>query len=474
MAWSFKTDPDRVVAIDDTGASITRQQVGGLADAVRAVVAGRQLVFCLCSNTLGSLAGYAAFVESRIVPVLLSSGLDQALLRRLAELYRPSLVWAPEAMVAPLAEAALVVGTPLVSQHGYALLRTRHESAPLHDDLAALLSTSGSTGSPHFVRLSYENLAANAASIVEYLEIGADDRPITTLPMEYSYGLSIINSHFRAGATLLVTSKSLVEKEFWGFFKREQATSLAGVPYTYGMLKRLRFTTMDLPSLKTMTQAGGRLAPELHRELVEHARATGRRFFVMYGQTEATARMAYLPPDRSLEKCGSIGIAIPGGELFLRDGDGSTITQHDVTGELVYRGPNVTLGYAHSSDDLAKGDDNGRELATGDMAKRDADGHFYIVGRKKRFIKIFGNRVNLDEIEQLIQSAFPGSDCACVGRDDLVTIFVVDGHAAADVRRFISGKTGLNLTAFQVTTIPAIPKSTAGKTLYAQLETSLA
>lgn len=471
--WSFDTDPERVAAIDDTGARITRGEIAGLADAVRGAVPSRQLVFCLSSNTLGALAGYAAFLENRIVPLLVSSGLDQALLGRLAEAYRPALLWAPQALVAALGEAAHVVGPPILSEHGHALLRTRYEPVPLHDELALLLSTSGSTGSPHFVRQSYENLAANAASIVEYLDIGADERPITTLPMEYSYGLSIINAHLGAGATVLVTARSLVEKEFWSFFKRERATSFGGVPYTYAMLKRLRFAGMDLPSLKTMTQAGGRLSPELHREFAEHARATGRRFFVMYGQTEATARMSYLPPERSLEKCGSIGIAIPGGDFSVIDGQGNPITQPEVTGELVYRGPNVTLGYADSGDDLGKGDENGHALVTGDMARRDADGYYYIVGRKKRFIKVFGNRVNLDEVEQLIQSAFPGPDCACVGRDDQIVIFIVDDHAASDVRRFIAGKTGLHPTAFLVTTITAIPKNSAGKTLYAQLETSL-
>jgi acyl-CoA synthetase (AMP-forming)/AMP-acid ligase II len=231
---------------------------------------------------------------------------------------------------------------------------------------------------------------------------------------------------------------------------------------------------MDLPSLKTMTQAGGKLGTDLHRELAEHARATGRRFFVMYGQTEATARMSYLPPERSLEKCGSIGIAIPSGEFSLRDADGNPIIEVDVPGELIYRGPNVTLGYADSHDDLAKGDENGRTLATGDIARRDADGYFTIVGRKTRFTKIFGNRVNLDEMEQLIQAAFPGHDVACIGRDDQVSIFLVNAEAAAAIRTFIAGKTSLHPSAFQVKPIAAIPKSSAGKTLYAQLESSLA
>lgn len=465
MVWSSEIDLDRTLAIDEPGATLTRRQIGELGASLRAVVPGRQLVFCLCTNSLGSLAGYAAFVENRIVPMLLGAGLDPVLLARLVELYRPAFLWAPQ--------AAAVAGERVLEAHGYALVKTGHAPVALHDDLAVLLTTSGSTGSPSFVRLSYENLAANAASIVEYLGITADERPITALPMEYSYGLSVINSHLRAGATILVTNRSLMEKDFWAFLKREGATSFSGVPYTYTMLKRLRFATMELPSLRTLTQAGGKLSTELHKEFADHATASGRRFFVMYGQTEATARMSYLPPERSLEKCGTIGIAIPGGELSLRDEDGNAITETDVAGELVYRGPNVSLGYAYSHEDLAKGDENARVLATGDVAKRDADGYFTIVGRKKRFTKVFGNRVNLDELEQLIQTAFPGTDCACIGRDDLVTIVLVDEATGADIKKFIAAKTGLHPTAFAVKGVPALPKSSAGKTLYAQLETSL-
>jgi acyl-coenzyme A synthetase/AMP-(fatty) acid ligase len=342
----------------------------------------------------------------------------------------------------------------------------------LHRDLALLLTTSGSTGSPNLVRQSYENIEANTASIVEYLELTEQERPITTLPMEYTYGLSIVNSHLAAGACVLLTTKTLMQKEFWSFFRDQRATSFGGVPYTYEMLKRLRFFGMNLPSLQTMTQAGGKLSAELHREFAEFAQTNGRRFFVMYGQTEATARMSFLPHRRSLEKCGSIGIAIPGGEFSLVDEQRGVITAPDVIGELVYKGRNVTLGYAESGDDLIKGDENGYALATGDLARRDADGFYYIVGRKKRFVKIFGNRVNLDDAERLIQAAFPDLGCACAGRDDHMAVFITDPGQAAAVRRFIAAKTGINPAAFAVTPIQAIPKNAAGKTLYSRLEAS--
>jgi acyl-coenzyme A synthetase/AMP-(fatty) acid ligase len=427
----------------------------------------------LCSNTPGSLAGYTAFLHNRIVPVMLASGLDKALLDQLTETYRPSYFWVPREQQADYRDASQIPFPALLDDHGYTLLKTPIPSPALHDDLALLLTTSGSTGSPNLVRQSYENIAANTSSIVEYLEITEHERPITTLPMEYTYGLSIINSHLAVGATVLLSTKALMQKEFWTFFKDQGATSFGGVPYTYEMLKRLRFAGMTLPSLKTMTQAGGRLSPELHREFAEFAHAGARRFIVMYGQTEATARMSYLPHERSIEKCGSIGIAIPGGEFSLIDGQGNAITEPDTVGELAYKGRNVTLGYANSGDDLIKGNENGYTLITGDMARRDADGFYYIVGRKKRFVKIFGNRVNLDDAEKLIHSAFPDFDCACAGRDDHMVIFITEADAAKAVRRFISEKTGLNPAAFTVTPIQAIPKNNAGKTQYTKLETSI-
>ncbi|MFQ8823505.1 MAG: AMP-binding protein [[Ruminococcus] lactaris] len=222
----------------------------------------------------------------------------------------------------------------------------RSREVKLYEELALLLTTSGSTGSRSFVRLSYKNLSSNAASIASYLELTRSERPVTTLPMNYTYGLSVINSHALAGAAVLLTEKTVFDREFWEFASAEKATSLAGVPYTYEMLKKLKFMEMELPNLKTMTQAGGKLSVSLHREFAEYAAGHGKRFIVMYGQTEATARMGYLPAGEALNRCGSMGIAIPGGKFRLTGEDGREIKEAGTTGELVYEGKNVMLGYA--------------------------------------------------------------------------------------------------------------------------------
>jgi acyl-coenzyme A synthetase/AMP-(fatty) acid ligase len=272
------------------------------------------------------------------------------------------------------------------------------------------------------------------------------------------------------GATILMTEKSLMQKEFWDFFKQQKATSFGGVPYTYEMLKKLRFMRMNLPSLRTMTQAGGKLTPELHEEFAAYAKEKGKQFVVMYGQCEATARMGYLPADKAVEKKGSMGIAIPGGRFTLIDVNGEAITEPYVTGELVYDGDNVTLGYAECGVDLAGGDERHGHLQTGDMAQFDGDGFFYIVGRKKRFLKIYGNRVNLDEMDRLIKGRFEEIDCACAGVDDHMYIFLTDTSVEAEVKDFIVSKTRLNPAAFKTVVVDKIPKNDAGKTLYRELE----
>lgn len=179
--------------------------------------------------------------------------------------------------------------------------------------------------------------------------------------------------------------------------------------------------------------------------------------------------MAWLPPAYALEKCGSIGKAIPNGKLYIVDENGESVDRPDTVGEMVYEGPNVTLGYAEKGEDLALGDERHGVLYTGDMVKMDGDGFFYIVGRKKRFLKLLGYRVGLDECENIIKAAF-GMDCACVGDDQCMQIYATSEQNLEAVRRYIADKTGINSSAFRVHYIEALPRNEAGKVLYSALE----
>lgn len=466
MLWDFEKFADRTALIDDRGAVLTYRQLKTESEKLSAAIDHRCLVFLLCHNEIGSVLGYTAFLNGHIPPVLLNAQLDRELLAQLLEVYSPRYLWAPAEQAEEFQNM-----TPVYDAYGYVLLKTGFEKEyPLHEELGLLLTTSGSTGSPKFVRQTYANILDNARSIVSYLMLDETERPITTLPMNYTYGLSIINSHLLVGASLLLTVRSLMQKEFWQFFREQKATSFGGVPYTYEMLEKLRFMQMDLPSLRTMTQAGGKLTPELHEKFAVYAAEHNRNFVVMYGQCEATARMGYLPADKAVEKKGSMGIPIPGGRFRLIDVDGREITTPHTTGELVYEGKNVTPGYAECGDDLIKGDERNGVLVTGDMAQFDEDGYYYIVGRKKRFLKLYGNRINLDEIDRLIKSRFDNIDVACAGVDDHMYLFVTSEETAPAVRHFVAEKTKINPAAFQTVLLDSIPKNDAGKVLYSELK----
>ena len=463
MTWSFKDFANNAALICEDGV-VTYAALSAYGDEVYRHIGRRCLVFIICRNEPGSVAAYTSCIEHGVVPLLLDSGLDRELLKNLVDTYRPAFMLCPDDM-------AELFGKAAASVLGWSIVPTGFENEyELHPDLALLLTTSGSTGSPKLVRQSYKNIAANTASIVEYLGLDESERAITTLPMSYTYGLSIINTHLAVGASVILTGKTLMQRDFWTAFKQHGATSFGGVPYTYEMLNKLRFFRMELPSLRCMTQAGGKLSPELHRLFAKYAEDTGRRFIVMYGQTEATARMSWLPPERSLEKAGSMGIAIPGGRFSLIDPEGNEILSPDTVGELVYEGDNVTLGYAVCGDDLKKGDERGGRLVTGDMAKRDSDGFYYVVGRKKRFLKLFGKRVNLDECEQLLKARFPGAVCACSGADDMLAVFVTDGEAAAEARSFMAEKLNINHAGIKVFRLEKMPVKESGKTDYRALE----
>lgn len=403
----------------------------------------KQCILILCQNTINILSAYISALNSGHTVMLLAADMNEELLAQVIKQYQPK--W--------------IVGCDVYEGYRFEeekLVREAEVATAIHTDLAMLLSTSGTTGSQKFVRLSYENLCSNAKSIIAYLEIDEQERAVMNLPLSYSYGMSIVNSHLLAGATILLTDESVMEKSFWEFVKEQKATSLAGVPFTYQMLQRVGLTKMDLPHLRTLTQAGGRLNEKLVRHFGEWALANDKRFYVMYGQTEAAPRMSYIPYDKVLEKAGTIGIAVPGGELSI------------VEDELVYKGLNVMMGYAECLADLAKGDEMGGVLHTGDTATVDEDGYFTITGRLKRFIKLFGLRINLDDVEKRLESKFH-MPLACTGSDDKLIVAIEQGEFVDAVKAEIETLYHLHKTAYKVKVLP-IPHFANGKTDYMKLK----
>lgn len=462
-----KKNADTLAICSADGMDMTYGQLRAFAEQMKEIFCGRHLAFCMCENTPGAVAGYIGMLENGIVPLLLGADLNLEQFDAFYHVYEPSYVWAPLEWEEKLSGR---VHGKVCEKYGYCLWQTGFFTTQLHDSLGLLLATSGSTGSPKLVRLSRRNIESNAESIREYLKLDETERPITTLPMQYTYGLSIINSHLLAGACILMTKESYVQGGFWKFFQEKEATSFGGVPYTYEILKRMRIFTKPLPSLRSITQAGGKLPAALQEEVGKWAKAQNIRFYVMYGQTEATARMSYLPPENCLNKPGSIGIAIPGGKFSLTGENKEAIGQADEPGELIYEGPNVSLGYASEKKDLMLGDENGGILHTGDIAKIDADGYYYIVGRKKRFIKIFGVRVGLDACEQILRARFADTEFACTGSDNHLEIYGTDPVAVDEAVEYLSGYLRLNRKSFCAFYLPEIPKNDSGIIQYTALQ----
>ncbi|HEY0699151.1 MAG TPA: AMP-binding protein, partial [Micromonospora sp.] len=371
---------DRVAVVTEQGTLSYRQLADLVATVGRRLGPTRRLVLLAGANEVGTLVGYLAALTNGH-PVLLAPGDRPEAVAALTAAYDPDVVLRSTGADCHLDE------------------RRPGSAHELHPELALLLSTSGSTGSAKLARLSAENLLANAASIAEYLGIRPDDRAVTALPMHYCYGLSVINSHLLRGAAVVLTDRSVTDREFWDLFRSAGGTSLAGVPYTFDLLDRVGFADLDLPTLRYVTQAGGRLAPDRVVRYASLGRRRGWDFYVMYGQTEATARMAYLPPDLATTHPAAIGRPVPGGSFTLRP---LPDWPEPDTGELVYAGPNVMLGYARDPADLRLGR-TVDELATGDVARRGADGLYEVVGRLGRFVKLVGLRIDPDRVETVLR-----------------------------------------------------------------------
>lgn len=408
-----------------------------------------------------AVAAYLAFLAEGI-PLGLGEGAPE-LRERVISVYRPSLLVLPAATQPPPGYAA----TGLLAGGGWMLFRS--ETGPYgvtpNRNLALLLATSGSTGDSKFVRLSIGNLEANARAIVEYLGIKPGDAAIQGLPMHYSYGLSVLNSHLAAGAATAITAYSFMHPNFWTTAERCDCTSFAGVPYMYETLERLRMSPAERPWLRTLTQAGGALRAELKGRIHGRASSRGARFFAMYGQTEATARIAYVPPERLPEKLDSIGAAIPGGKLWLGPDSYDSGAR-----QLHYRGANVMLGYASSPRDLELGDIMGGELQTGDLAEQDLDGFFRIVGRLSRIAKMYGRRVNLASVEEEIERFFRFGAAVTDGGDCL-KIYLETGSQSDCllVRSHLVNLLGVPPMSIKMEALGELPHTASGKKDYKAL-----
>lgn len=421
----------------------------------------RKLAFLVARNTVDSVLVYLALLQAGHTVCLWSEGTDTEALQASVDLYAPHFIAGVTKLPAKHYTSMNACGEISVA------VRRDDTNLEINDNTAILLTTSGSTGSSKLVRLSHKNIVANALSIKRYLKLTPTERAITMLPLSYSYGLSVLNSHLVSGASIVLNQEPVVSREFWRTFKTHECTSLVGVPYIHQTLLKIAIYRKPPPSLRYVTQAGGRLDPNVSREIHGSLCAHGIPFFVMYGQTEATARISFIPPDDLPMRFESIGRAIPGGELSVVNDCGETCAPRQV-GQLLYRGPNVMMGYAECPADLARGDELDGQLLTGDLGFYDEAGFFFLTGRMKRIAKILGMRVSLDEVEAFLAGWCP---TAVVERNETIRCFyeLSNHHHALKMQKELSERLGLQSDFLDFQAVEKLPRTLNGKLDYQKL-----
>ncbi|HUV30023.1 MAG TPA: class I adenylate-forming enzyme family protein [Acidobacteriota bacterium] len=338
-----------------------------------------------------------------------------------------------------------------------------------HHELAAIFYTSGSTGSSKGVMLSHLNLVSNTLATVEYLRLTPDDSVLVILPFYYIYGNSLLLTHVAVGGTLVIDNRFMYPEVVLDTMEREEVTGFSGVPSNFMiLLNNSTFASRKLEHLRYFTQAGGAMAPEVIRKLMD---AFGHKeIFIMYGQTEAAPRVTWLPPEKLSEKLGSIGIPVPGVTVEVLSESGQTVIPGE-TGEITVVGDNVMLGYWNQPEETAEVLHDGR-LYTGDLARVDEDGYFYVVGRKREIIKTGGHRVSAKEIEERILEHEKVAEATVFGvRDDILgeairAVVVLRPGCQADEKE-IQSHCQKKLAAHQIPKrvqfMDALPKYQSGK-----------
>ncbi len=404
----------------------------------------------------------AAFRQNRPL-ALLDPGIEPETLAELIGRFEPAGIW--QAGIEGVAPEGY-------RDEAYGWIR-QTAAAAVHPDLALLLTTSGSTGAARMVRLSRQAVLANAAAIVRALDITPLEIAPTSLPFHLGYGLSVLNSHLLAGATVVVSAHPVIGSDFWAAVDTYRATSFAAVSHVYELLARLRWTSSAHPSLRTLTQSGSRMRPELIAQIAGDIGRAGGRFYLMYGQTEATARMAVLPSENIADKSASVGLAVPGGAFSIRVDTGEETRLPDLVGEVIYRGPSVMMGYADKAADLAHGDDHNGVLHTGDIGRFDRDGYLYLEGRLKRIAKLFGQRINLDAVERLVAEAGSEGANAAVSLNDEAIVLWCEGEAEParleTLSRRVAERLGVNRHGVVARGIEKLPLLRNGKIDYRSL-----
>jgi acyl-CoA synthetase (AMP-forming)/AMP-acid ligase II len=459
---------------DRSDSWLTREELRNASlDLAKAIASEhKRLVFLLCGVNAETIVGLLGAAAAGHATALVDPLVSGDVLTGLIDAYQPELILGARGSFEKLPGAASSEATVGSMQSGGGVVEwiardIGSSFPPIDPALQLLLSTSGTTGSQKYVRLSRDAVVANARQIAEALAIDERSVGIAHLPLHYSYGLSVVTSHLVAGGRLCLVNDSITSQSFWSKIQNVGGSHFPGVPFHYVALARLGAALVP-DSVKTFTQAGGALDLRVQTKIRDWATQRGGQFFVMYGQTEAAPRMATLQHADHARKAGSVGVALPGGQFSIVDENGALLPA-DTVGTVVYEGPNVMLGYATSRADLGNGDEMNGRLETGDLGRLDWDGFLYLTGRTKRFAKIAGYRLGLDEIEQELYAVCP---VACLDLGEKIAVaHEQESEAALKARvRELADSYKVPSSSFALRKITQIPRASSGKIDYARLK----
>jgi acyl-CoA synthetase (AMP-forming)/AMP-acid ligase II len=405
----------KVALIDIDGSKKTYGQILNTDKKIKGKINSKSIILMICNNSIQSFTAYISFIKNGHITILLDISFSELFIKNIINKFKPNYIFSSKNY---FKNDKL---KKILDIDGYLIFKTKiKKNYKINYINNLLLTTSGTTQNPKMVRLSNKNLYANTKNIIDYLNIKSNHTTITTMPMAYSYGLSIINSHIEAGSSIVVNNKTIFDKAFWKAIEKFKVTSFGGVPSFYEMLKRLKVENMKLNSLKYLTQAGGKLDLNSLKNLNNIFKLKKIKFYIMYGQTEAGPRMSYLSPKMIDKFPGSIGKPLKNSFFEIIDESGKKIKNSLGEGELVFYGDNVSLGYAKNIIDLYKGDENKKKLYTGDIGIRNKEGFYFITGRKNRFIKISGLRIDIEDIEQFLK--FKKNESSILVKDNKLEI----------------------------------------------------
>lgn len=378
-------------------------------------ISSNSVCLLICSNSFESILGYITFLNNKkTITILIDHSFRINYIKTIIKKFKPNYIFAPKHLNFNNFKILDSISDYILYYKNFKI------DVNINYKNFLLLPTSGTTQNSKLVRLSKLNLEDNSKKIINSLKIKRNHITITTMPMGYSYGLSIINTHLLAGSKIIINNKTIFEKKFWEIIYKKKVNSFGGVPQFYDLLKKIKFEKQNISSIKYLTQAGGKLEQNTLEYLKKISIIKKIKFYKMYGQTEASPRITVLSSKNFFEKIYSVGKPLKGTTIKLIDDKGKIINKKNKVGEIMINGNNVCLGYAKNFKDLYKGDINKKKLLTGDLAYLDEKNFVNITGRKKRLIKIFGIRMDVDDIENILKKN--NIKCICTSKNDKLVL----------------------------------------------------